>query len=61
MAVYIKQNKGAIILEYVLLLVACLGFAMIIKETVELQGNVGDSGWIIQTWMDIIKIIAEDV
>lgn len=57
----LKGRKGAIILEYVLLLVACLGFAVIIKEAVEIGGNPGDSGWFIKTWMAVITTIAEDI
>lgn len=54
-------NRGVVILEYVLLLVACLGCALIIKEAVEIGGNVEDSGWIIKTWMAVITTIAEDM
>ncbi|MDE0120005.1 MAG: hypothetical protein OXM55_08380 [Bdellovibrionales bacterium] len=57
----IRGNKGAIILEYVLLLVACLGFAILIKEVVEIGSNVDESGWVIKTWMAVIKVIAEDM
>ena len=49
------------ILEYVLLLLACLGCAMIIKGAVEISGNTDDSGWFIKTWMAVITTIAEDI
>ncbi len=57
----IRGSKGAVILEYVLLLVACLGCAMIIKEAVEISSNRDDSGWFIKTWMAVITTIAEDI
>ena len=57
----LKERKGAIILEYVLLLVACVGCALIIKAAVEISGNVEDSGWIIKAWMSVITKIAEDI
>ena len=57
----IRGSRGAIILEYVLLLTACLGCALIIKEAVEISGNKDDSGWFIRTWMAVITTIAEDI
>ena len=57
----IKGSKGAVILEYVLLLLACLGCAIIIKEAVEISSNKDDSGWFIRTWMAVITTIAEDI
>jgi hypothetical protein len=57
----IKGSKGAVILEYVLLLLACLGCAMVIKEAVEISGNKDESGWFIRTWMAVITTIAEDM
>ena len=57
----LKGSRGAIILEYVLLLVACLGCALIIKEAVEISDNKDDLGWVIKTWMAVITTIAEDI
>ena len=56
-----RGNKGAIILEYVLLLLACLGFAMLIKAVVEIGSNPDESGWVIRTWMAVIEVIANDI
>ena len=57
----IRGNKGVIILEYVLLLVACLGFAILIKEVVGIAGSRDDSGWVIKTWVAVIEAIANDM
>ncbi len=56
-----RENRGAIMLEYVLLLVACLGFAALIKSAVEISSSSEESGWVIQTWMSVINRIAEDM
>ena len=54
------HKKGALILEYCLLLMACVGIALLIQQTVSLDSNVDDSGWVITTWMGIIETIAND-
>ncbi len=55
-----RKNKGAIMLEYVLLLVACVGFATLIAKPFNMGSSSNDSEAVIETWVKAIKIIAED-
>ena len=57
----LKRNKGVIILEYVLLLVACVATATVINEAFEIGSEASNSGWIIKLWWSILKMIAEDI
>ncbi len=54
-----KNNKGAIVVEYVLLLLSCVAIASAVNKVFEIDNNVDDSGWVIKTWWNAVKIIAE--
>ena len=58
-----RTKKGVVIVEYVLLLVACLAVAIIIAQAVEIgeKSNYSDSGSIIRAWMKVLETIAEDM
>jgi len=59
----IRQNKGVIIIEYVLLLVVCLGIALLITNLTTINSDsqdLNDQGSVIKGWINILKIIAED-
>ena len=56
-----RDKKGAVIVEYVLLLVACVGLAMLVNETIQLGTDEDSSGWLINTWMAVLHEIAEDM
>ena len=56
----LKGNKGVLILEYVLLLLACVAIAALVQEAFELGADDDSSGWIIKQWMDMLEVIAED-
>ena len=63
--VYIKgshsKKKGAVVVEYVLLIVACLGVAILIAKTVDIGADESESGVVIKAWMAVLKTIAEDI
>ena len=54
-------QSGVVIVEYVLLLVACLAIAILIAEVVEFGDDSQQSGWLIQAWMKVLETIAEDM
>ena len=54
--VLLKTNKGALIVEYTLLLVSCIAMAMLFNKIVDM-----DSGWVIRKWLEIIEVIANDI
>ncbi len=56
-----KTQKGVVILEYALLLVACVALAFLIKEIVQIGSSPEESGWLVRKWMDILKVIGEDI
>ena len=56
-----NRYKGAVIVEYVLLLVACVAMATVIAEFVEFGSNPDESGALIKVWMGVLKTIAEDM
>ena len=55
-----RRNKGAILVEYVLLLVACVAIAEIIRRPFHKDPDPTNAGTIIKTWHKAIKTIAED-
>ena len=58
---HLKKKKGVVIVEYVLLLVACVAIAVLISKAVEMDNNPNSSGWLIKAWMGVLKTIAEDM
>ena len=57
----LKGKKGAVIVEYGLLLVACVGVALLIQKAVQPGDDKDSSGWMINMWMGILNDIAEDM
>ena len=57
----LKNNKGVVILEYVLLLVACIAIANVIIGVVNIGSDKSESGWIIKAWVTAVEKIAEDM
>ncbi len=58
----LSKKKGVVIVEYVLLIVACLGVAMAIATVVNIEkGEPADSGWVITAWYRVLNTIAEDM
>ena len=64
---YNKERKknhriaGVIILEYALLLVVCISLALLIAEAVTIGNSPDEHGDIVTKWMEVIKVIAEDM
>lgn len=56
-----RGKKGAVIVEYVLLLVTCVGLAMILQEVIQLGSDEDSSGWLINMWLALLNEIAEDM
>lgn len=56
-----KSKRGAIIIEYVLLLVTCVSLAMVLKQVIQLGSDEDGSGWLINMWMALLSEIAEDM
>lgn len=56
-----RGKKGAVIVEYVLLLVTCVGLAMVLKEVIQLGSDEDSSGWLINMWLALLNEIAEDM
>lgn len=55
-------SSGQIVVEYILLLVACVGIAVLITSTmVSRSPNEGEQGFIVVKWMQIIQTIGKDV
>ena len=57
----LSSKKGVIILEYMLLLIVCVGCAFMIMELVEIAETKEDSGSVIKAWMKAVEVIAEDM
>ena len=55
------KKKGVVIVEYVLLLVACVAIAIAISKAVQIGSNTNESGWFIKAWMNVLNAIAEDM
>ena len=57
-----KRNRGALMVEYALLIVVCVGMATVLLKTIEIdaENGPGQSGWIIQKWWSALKVVAED-
>ena len=55
----LKDSKGQIVVEYVLLLVIAVGVAFIITTTL-VSRNPESPGFLMQKWRDIIETIASD-
>lgn len=56
-----KNNRGAIVVEYVLLLVGCVAIALIVNKFIEIDNIFDNSGWLIKVWWKAIEVIAEDM
>ncbi len=56
---FLNARKGAVVVEYVLLLVACVGFAYTIYSLVDMDAQ--NPGWVINLWKKILIPIAEDI
>ena len=57
---YFKNQRGAIILEYVLLLVACVAFAQILIGIVDRDNDPQNSGAVFKMWHGVLHTIGED-
>ena len=58
---FYKNKRGAIVLEYVLLLVACVAVAELIRTTiVDMNPDPASRGFMINAWENILQVIAED-
>ena len=57
-----KHRRGAIMVEYALLIVVCVGLASLLLAIVQIDvdNGPGQSGFIIQKWWGALKAIAED-
>ena len=57
-----KNNRGALMVEYALLIVVCIILAGLFLKTVEVDAENGpaQSGFIIQKWWGVLKTVAED-
>ncbi len=53
--------SGVIILEYALLLISCVLLALIIAKVVTIGNTPDEHGWIVQKWVSVIQVIAEDI
>lgn len=54
-----KNQRGAFVLEYVLLLVACVAMAGLIRATM-VNRDPNNQGFVFTTWEKVLQIIAED-
>ena len=52
--------RGAVILEYALLLLACVAMALMISELVSVGSASDSQGVLIKFWINILNIIAQD-
>ena len=61
-SVYKKNKRGAIMVEYALLIVVCVGLAVLLLDSVDIDAdNAPDkSGFIIKKWWGALKAVAED-
>ena len=50
-----SKEKGVVIVEYVLLLVACLGVAMLIAQAVAIGSDQSESGFFIKNMDECFK------
>ena len=56
-----KRKRGALMVEYALLIVVCVGLASLLLASIQIDAdNPGDSGFIIQRWWGALKAVAED-
>ena len=53
-------SSGQIVVEYILLLVACVGIAVLITSTM-VSRSPENPGFLVVKWMDIIQTIGKDV
>ena len=58
----LKQKKGALMVEYALLIVACVVMAMVLLDAVKVGSGPGDdsTGFIIKKWWSALQVVAED-
>lgn len=54
----LKNQRGQVIVEYVLLLIILITIAFVIVGG--LIGNGGEPGTVVKTWRGVLKTIAED-
>ena len=58
---YCISKRGAVVLEYVLLLVACVVIAGIIRDRmIDMDPDPASRGFVISAWETILRVIAED-
>ena len=57
----LRNNKGVLIVEYVLLLLCCVAIAAIVQKAFDIGADDQSSGWIINQWIKMLRVIAEDV
>ena len=57
----LRNNKGVLIVEYVLLLLCCVTIAALVQHAFELGADENSSGWIINQWIKMLHVIAKDV
>ena len=57
-----KRKRGALMVEYALLIVVCVGMATVLLATIKIdaENGPGQSGWIIQKWWGALEAVAED-
>tara|TARA_B100000749_G_scaffold280887_1_gene279928 strand:+ start:175226 stop:175444 length:219 start_codon:yes stop_codon:yes gene_type:complete len=55
----LSNQKGQIVVEYVLLLVVLLSLALVIVD-MSIDRAPGDEGFVIKVWMDIVETISAD-
>lgn len=53
-------SSGQIVVEYILLLVACVGIAVLITTTM-VSRSPENPGFLVVKWMEIIQTIGKDV
>ena len=57
----LRGNKGVLIVEYVLLLLCCVAIAAVVQKAFDIGADEQSSGWIINQWIKMLRVIAEDV
>jgi nitrate/nitrite-specific signal transduction histidine kinase len=58
---WIKNNKGQIFVEYVLLLLIAISTAVLINKVLTKDSdNINDAGVLRQQWYKILSVIAKD-
>lgn len=52
------QQKGVVVVEYVLLLVVCVTMALVVYKIIDMDPE--NPGWVISVWKKVLVEIAED-